>query len=198
MVGIVFNPHKCQIVRGRGSNHERRVASIAVRLFDLLAAQHQLGRDYRNVLRIAALLHDAAKPDGARGHHVRGAEMLLADPSLRLSQWQRRACAFLVRYHRGAIPPRGQEEILVRGDGRRRLRMLLALLRAADGLDSRRQWASAIIVRRKSDTLRIRCLVEENPCEFRERFNKRRKFALLHETLGLRVRVKVSPALVSV
>jgi exopolyphosphatase/pppGpp-phosphohydrolase len=199
MVGIVLNPQGSRKVGGRGSNHERRVASIAVRLFDLLAGQHGLGGDYRNVLRIAALVHDAAKPQGARGHHIRGAQRVLTDSTLRLTHWQRRAVAFLVRYHRGDVPSRGQEEILIAGDGRGRLRKLLAILRAADALDSRRQSAAAIIVRLKSETLlQIRCLVEGESSDFRDRFNKRRKFALLRETLGLRVRVKVSPALASV
>src|SRR4051794_23911798 len=104
MVAVLLNSKARRIVPSRGSSHERRVASIALRLFDLLGQQHGLGPDYRQVLRIAALLHDAAKPHGTRGHHIRGAEMILADADLRLSAWERRASAFLVRYHRGAVP----------------------------------------------------------------------------------------------
>jgi len=182
-------------VRGRlgGSEHERRVATIAPRLFDLLADQHQLDPNYRRLLHLAALVHDAAKPDGADGHEVRGAEMVLADRTLDISPEQRRAVAFLVRYHRGPVPR--ADRILRRGDGRRKLLVLLALLRAADALDSRRVQPTALIIRRTPRKICVKCLVEGDTADAAQMLGRPRKFKLLEKTFGLRVRVRIESTL---
>ena len=181
-------------VRGRFgcSAHERRVTAIALRLFDLLAPVHGLGKSYRKVLRIAALLHDAGRAYGAADHHVNGARMIAEDPSLALSPWQRRAVAYLVRYHCGKVPASSQSKYLQPNDRRRKLRRLLGLLRAADGLDSRRLAASAIIIKRKGRKLRIRCWVEDSLEEARGAFRRRQKFRLLEKSLDLDVSVRVA------
>jgi exopolyphosphatase/guanosine-5'-triphosphate,3'-diphosphate pyrophosphatase len=171
------------------SRHERRVAAIAVRMFDLLCADHGLGMRHRGLLRIAALVHDAAKRYGDADHHVRGARFVLRDRSLRLTARARRAVAYLVRYHRGDIAD--VDGLLRSGDGRRKLRILLALLRAADALDSRNLTATSIVIRKKGRKLKIQCRVEGEIDRARERFARRSKFELLQETLGLRAQVRV-------
>ena len=181
-------------LRGRlgCSEHERRVATIATRLFDLLAAQHGLSKSYRALLHTAALVHDAARPLGADDHNIRGAELVLEDRSLDLTPWERRAVAYLVRYHRGRVPTAG--EIILPGDGRRKLRVLLALLRAADALDSRRVPAQAIIVRRKQRKLRVHCLVgEELEAAARAALGRPRKLKMLEKIFKLRVQVRIEP-----
>jgi exopolyphosphatase/pppGpp-phosphohydrolase len=195
---VAFNtspPLRDVRLRGRlgCSDHERRVATIATRLFDLMAPKHQLAATYRELLHLAALLHDAAKPTGSDGHEVRGAEMVMSDPTLRVTPWQRRAVAFLIRYHRGEIP--AADEILQRGDGRRKLYMLLGFLRAADALDRRRVSATALIIRRTGHKLRVQCLVEGDAGEARKLLGRARKFTLLEQTFGVRVRVRVDSML---
>jgi HD domain len=175
------------------SPHERRVATIALRMFDLLAPQHGLGPDYRRLLRIGALVHDAARRYGAAEHHVRGAQFVLRDRTLGLTASQRRAVAYLVRYHRG--PVEDVDGLLQPGDGRRKIRVLLALLRAADALDSRHLAAEAIVIRRKGGKLRIQCLVDAPLDEARERFERPDKFRLLEKVLGLGVQVRVRQAI---
>src|SRR5687768_15552641 len=67
------------------SGHERRVAQIAMKLFDLLRARHGLDGEHRSLLETAALVHDAAKDASPADHDVRGAEMVLADRWLPLT-----------------------------------------------------------------------------------------------------------------
>src|SRR3954469_6403273 len=60
-----------------GSRHERRVAAITVKLFDLLAPRHRLSDKYRHLLYLAAMVHDAGRLYGAKGHEHSGAAMVL-------------------------------------------------------------------------------------------------------------------------
>src|SRR5258706_8690333 len=105
-----------------GSRHERRVAAIAGKLFDLLHDQHGMSQKYRHLLAVAALLHDAAKVYGSELHELRGAQMMLEDRSLPLSPRERRGIAYLIRYHRGAVPESLEDQsILLAGDKHRKL-----------------------------------------------------------------------------
>jgi len=179
-----------------GSRHERRVAAIAVKLFDLLHAQHGLPAKYRHLLRGAALLHDAAKIDGAHLHDVRGARLMLEDRSLPISPRERRGMAWLIRYHRGPVPQRLEEQsILLAGDKHRKLRIILGFLRAADALDSRKVRPSTIIIKRSGRKLRIGCFVREDCREARRRLGGRGKFELLGAELGLRVKLRIERAM---
>jgi hypothetical protein len=168
------------------------VARIALKLFDLLGDEHGLNDEFRLILQTAALRHDAAKSFSPADHEVRGAAMLLSDAQLTLRGWQRRAAAFLVRFHRdpdaGAaglaefrLPPGRAAEILT----------LLALLQSADGLDSRGVPTSAVIIRRKNRKLQVLCLVSAKLNKARRTFTRRRKFKLLRRVLGIELDVRV-------
>lgn len=176
------------------SAHERRVAVIACKLFDLLRDRHHLDDAHRDLLSIAALVHDAAKESSPADHDVRGAEMVLADRSLPLSPARRRAVAMLVRYHRKAGGARAAAASMPAHDPRALL-VLLALLHAADGLDSRRVHVGAIIVRKKGRTLDLNCLVPRKLTRARRRLTRPRKFGLLGRVLGIDVRVRVERAM---
>jgi exopolyphosphatase/pppGpp-phosphohydrolase len=176
------------------SAHERRVALLAVKLFDLLRARHKLDSAHRQLLWTASLVHDAAKESSPADHDVRGAELVLRDRSLRLSPARRRAVAFLVRYHRDAD---GAIEAAADVDGIKpdALMTLLALLHAADGLDSRRVSVEAVIARRKGRTLHITCVVARKLARARRVLARARKFKLLDRTLGVAVSVRVERAI---
>ena len=180
------------VVTGIGgcTPHERRVARIAVRLFDLLADLHGLGKPHRRVLRVAALLHDLAKPEGNAGHAARGAAEIRAHPALKLTRPARSAVAFLVRHHCGK-PPRARACAGVPESDMKALRTLLGLLRAADGLDSRRASASSIVVRRKGRRLRVRVVAERRVSKLRRAIRRKSKFDLLERGLRLRVRIRI-------
>ena len=178
------------------SMHERRVTDIALRFFDLLQPIHRLSGRHRDVLRLAALVHDCGRRFGARDHHISGAQLVIQDKLLQLSPRERRSVAYLVRYHCGKVPSLARSEYLRDKDRPRKVRLLLAMLRAADGLDSRRVSATAIIVKRKDRRLRVQCWVDSTQMEkARKAFLRRRKYKLLERSLDLDVSVRLGELL---
>ena len=174
--------------------HERRVLSIASKLFDLTGQLHELRPRDRRTLRLAALLHDVGRRFGERNHPADGARMILDDLTLPISVRQRRAVAYLTRYHRGAVPRIGFDDILRRGDRRKAMVKILALLRAADALDNRQLHPPTIAIALKGRKLSIICFVETDVNRARKVYRRRKKFRLLEELLGLKVDVDVQRA----
>jgi exopolyphosphatase/guanosine-5'-triphosphate,3'-diphosphate pyrophosphatase len=170
-----------------GVSHERRVASIARRLVEESIGFHAL--DHRDVrlLRQAAIVHDVGRHAGEKHHPAIGAEMLLKDESLPLKNRHRRALAYMTLYHRGQVPELGKDVILRETDDAKRLRTLLAFLRAADGLDCRSLRAPKLDIRRWGRRLLITCKLREDCPKSRRVFSRRKKFRLLEEALGCRV-----------
>jgi exopolyphosphatase/guanosine-5'-triphosphate,3'-diphosphate pyrophosphatase len=172
--------------------HERRVLAIASALFDLTAHLHELGAAHRKVLRMASLLHDVGRRFGEKNHPADGARMIEDEAYLPLSDRQRRAVMYLTRYHRGAVPEAGYDGILRKGDGRKPLRIVLALLRAADALDSRQLDPPVLSLTLKGSRLSITCFVEQECPRSRKTFRRRKKFRLLEEVLQARVEVQLA------
>jgi exopolyphosphatase/guanosine-5'-triphosphate,3'-diphosphate pyrophosphatase len=117
-------------------DHPRYVARLAIRLFDLLAEEHGLGRDERELLWRGALLHDVGYARGWQSHHKSSFRVLLDTPIPGLSDRTRGIVACIARYHRGA-DPKGSHPVY--GEHSRETRdiieKLAAILRVADGLD---------------------------------------------------------------
>lgn len=176
-----------------GTAHERRVARIASRMFDLTAARHGLSARHRRLLRLAAIVHDVGRCVNDDDHPQEGAYLLLADHALPLSAQDRRLLAFLTRYHRGAVPEPGFERILRRDDPREPAYKLLGLLRAADALDKRPQRREPPRLRLTLDgpRLRVDCLVRKRPRRTEKTLTQPAKFRLLEELTGCRVHVRV-------
>ena len=168
--------------------------AIATKLFDLTAHLHELDATDRRVLRMAALLHDVGRRFGEKNHPSDGARMIEEDGYLPLTGRQRRAVVFLTRYHRGAVPRLGYDGILKRGDGRKDLLIVLALLRAADALDNRQLDPPVLSLALKARRLSITCYIEEECAKSRKTFRRRKKFRLLEEVLRMRVEVEVRQA----
>ncbi|CAN5496411.1 hypothetical protein BH09PLA1_BH09PLA1_10480 [soil metagenome] len=175
-------------------DHERRVLIIATKLFDLTEEVHELKPRDRRLLRLAALLHDVGRRFGEKNHPADGARMIEEDGYLPLSARQRRALSYLTRYHRGAVPRLGYDGILRSGDGRKSLLKLLALLRAADTLDSRQLHPPTLAITLKGGRIAIRCFVQAELSKARRVFSRRKKFRLLEEILDLKVDVEVERA----
>lgn len=174
--------------------HEHRVLVIATKLFDLTEELHDLKPRDRRLLRLAALLHDVGRRFGEKNHPADGARMIEEDRFLPLTARQRRALAYLTRYHRGAIPRIGFDGILRRGDGRRSLMIVLALLRVADALDNRQLDPPTIAMGLKGERIVIRCFVQSDLARARKAFRRRKKFRLFEELLDLKVEVDVERA----
>jgi exopolyphosphatase/guanosine-5'-triphosphate,3'-diphosphate pyrophosphatase len=179
--------------------HERRVAEIAATVFDLAAPLHGLNRgaDAR-LLRLASLVHDVGRCVSEPEHAVEGAAMVLADTTLPLSAVERRLLAYLTLYHRGAVPATGDDDVLHPDDDHGRMLKLLALLRCADGLDSRSlespQLVFALLAGPQRPRLRVTCYLQSDSEKLRRVYRRRKKFRLLEETLGCRLEVEVAMA----
>ena len=171
--------------------HERRVTRVATALFDLTADLHGLGRGERRLLRAGALLHDIGRTGGAEGHDVRGAREILRGEVPGVPNDIRPAVAYLVRYHRGAVPERRREARVDPGISFRTAQTLLALLRCADGLDRRRFGRPTLVMRRGRRGIKITCHVNRGGRAARRAFGRKKKYRLLEEVLGVGVRVEV-------
>ena len=185
-----------------GSAHERRVASVAATLFDLTAPLHGLASIAdRRLLQVAALVHDVGRSAGKDHHPSRGAAMVLSDETLPLTAAERRAVAYLTLYHRGAVPLIGDDDVLHHDqDDADRMLKLLALLRAADALDSRSlespRLVFALLPASGGATvarprLRVTCYLQHDSAKARRVYQRRKKFRLLEEVLDCRVEVEI-------
>lgn len=184
--------------------HERRVAAVASQLFDLTRGLHGLNLAERRLLRLGALVHDVGRCVSKAEHPSEGAWMLLDDTTLPLTPAERRAVAYLTRYHRGAVPPLGEDAVLRPSDGADRLLRLLAILRVADALDSRSldQPARLVFALSASDqrrdggrVLRITCYLTADSTKAHKVYRRRsKKFRLLEDLLDVRTEVELDRA----
>lgn len=170
-------------------SHELRVQRIASRLFDLTARRHKMDRKCRRLLMLAAIAHDVGRCKGADGHHVRGERMIRHASSLPLNKSDRRVVAFLTRYHRGSLP--APDDYISHALDSEGVEPLLALLRAADTLDSRKVLVSELAIRLRGRDLEVLCHIRKGWKRARRKFRRRRKFALLSTVTGIRTHVVV-------
>jgi exopolyphosphatase/guanosine-5'-triphosphate,3'-diphosphate pyrophosphatase len=124
---------------GWDGEHARRVAGMALTLFDRLTALHGLGRREREWLEYAALLHDIGMHISYERHH-RHSCYLIRNGDLRGFEPDEIAVIALVaRYHRRSRPARSHEGYgTLPGRVRRTVRLLSAMLRIAETLDRSR------------------------------------------------------------
>ena len=134
-------------------DHERRVCEIASTLIDLTQGFHRLETYERRLLELASIVHDIGRKVDVKDHPLIGSKMILADDWLPLNESERRAVGYLTRYHRGAVPEVGFDEILTASENRRRMRLVLALLRAADALDGRQLHAAACVCNARQEAV---------------------------------------------
>lgn len=189
-----------------GVRHEQQVAAIAANLFDLTLPLHGLSLADRRLLRLAALVHDVGRCVSKPEHPTEGAWMLLADTALPLLPAERRALAYLTCYHRGGVPLPGHDAVLHADDDHDRLLRLLALLRAADALDSRALVPGRLVFALvgagpaarpgagRPTLLRATCYTETDCPKARRVYRRRKKFRLLEELLGVRIEVDIAQA----
>lgn len=130
-------------------DHSRRVADLALELFDQTRPLHGLGDDERELLKYSALLHDIGEHVAHEGHD-RHAAYLVHHGNLRgFDPDEIVLLTALVRWHRRGDPKTNDTLVgPIDRDTREVVRRLAALLRIADGLDrSRRQVVRHVQVR---------------------------------------------------
>jgi exopolyphosphatase/guanosine-5'-triphosphate,3'-diphosphate pyrophosphatase len=128
---------------GLEREHALQVTRVSLALFDLLAPLHKLDAAARRLLQWAALLHDIGWLERPRRHHKQSYRMIRV-LSLPCDERARLQIALIARYHRKALPSTTHDGYsTLHRDERRRVAILAALLRCADGLD--RQHDNSII-----------------------------------------------------
>jgi exopolyphosphatase/guanosine-5'-triphosphate,3'-diphosphate pyrophosphatase len=173
------------------ARHERRVAMLAERLFSLTAEWHGLSAGDVESLRLGALLHDIGRAHDDARHPEIGARIVERNRKLPLTPRQRRTAMFMTRYHRGAVPREGHDDILLKGEYPQAV-VLLALLRAADALDSRSAGGAEVTITLRGRKLVLSVEPHADSPKARKALAKRKKFKLMEEILGCNVRLKVA------
>lgn len=172
-------------------DHEWRVTRISLALFDLLRRRHKLNHRARDVLALAAMAHDVGRSVDDRTHARQGARLILKEKDLPLGETLRRRLAYLTLYHRGPVPTVGEDGVLLPGEDANSVRLLLAILRAADALDSRRAEPPALRFTCRGRRLHVHCHLRSGSTKSRKIYSRRKKFRLLEETLGCKVELHV-------
>ena len=117
--------------------HARRVARLAIQLFDGLAAEHALKERDRLLLEVAALLHDIGLFVNLRGHHKHSLYLLQAAEIFGLSRDDMQLVGNIARYHRRGLPQKSHPSYSsLSRDERVRVNKLAAFLRLANALDA--------------------------------------------------------------
>jgi exopolyphosphatase/guanosine-5'-triphosphate,3'-diphosphate pyrophosphatase len=116
--------------------HAVHVAGLSGMLYDDLRELHGLGKAERRWLHVAAILHDIGRCAGNKGHHKRSLYLIANSELPGLPRSELRIVANVARYHRKSEPDMRHELYAgLAADGRRKVRLLAAVLRLADALD---------------------------------------------------------------
>jgi exopolyphosphatase/guanosine-5'-triphosphate,3'-diphosphate pyrophosphatase len=111
--------------------HARRVADLAVSLFDQTRELHGLGPVDRELLEYGGLLHDIGEHVASQGHHRHGAYLVEHGQLRGFDPDEIQTLTALVRWHRRGTPEVDPYPLA----DLRRVQLLTAFLRLADGLD---------------------------------------------------------------
>ncbi len=131
--------------------HVLHVAALALQIFDDLKDWHKLAVRDRVLMEAAASLHDigwGVAPGGAK-HHKHSARLIREQRWRHFNRREIEVIALVARYHRRALPKARHSGFrdLSKSD-QRRVCLLAAILRVADGLDRRHlQLVSAVRTR---------------------------------------------------
>jgi exopolyphosphatase/guanosine-5'-triphosphate,3'-diphosphate pyrophosphatase len=121
--------------------HARAVSHLALQLYDGLVKASPTRSDEharsRDILQIAALLHDVGRSKATKGHHKTSFKLIRRlSPPLGWSGTDLAMAATIARYHRGALPRTTQKALHNLTAAERRAAMPLAgVLRLADAFD---------------------------------------------------------------
>ncbi len=117
--------------------HAKKVAEIAVKLFDQLRAEHGLSDRHRLLLEVAALLHDIGNYVNIRGHHKHTWYLLSVSDIFGLGQDDMAVVANVPRYHRRACPSKSHIPYMALDrDARIDVNKMSAIVRLANALDA--------------------------------------------------------------
>jgi exopolyphosphatase/guanosine-5'-triphosphate,3'-diphosphate pyrophosphatase len=128
-----------------GFKHSNHVARLSLQLYDgLLEIGGQLRspeEKAREILRLAAMLHDVGRSKEGKGHHKTSYRLIeRLKPPLGVEGNSLRMAGIVARYHRGALPRPGQKALrnLIPAE-RNRVLWLGGILRLANAFDGDRK-----------------------------------------------------------
>lgn len=127
-----------EMARRYGVNlrHARKVASMALALFESLRPSHRLPAANGRLLEAAAYLHDTGHLISDTGHHKHSAYIVANSDMPGFTNAERQMIALLCRYHRKAMPATRHSPYQdLNAADRKQLLHLIPLLRLADALD---------------------------------------------------------------
>ena len=173
---------------GRDDPHERHIAELALSLFDQTRDLHGLSDADRELLELAALLHNVGTHLSFRGRHRHGRYIIRHSQLRGFTDEEVELLGLIVRYHRGARPRRHDPGIRELDDAARsRVKLLAALLRIAVPLDrGHTQIVKRVSVTKKNGTLDV-VLEGRGDLEL-ELWAVRRKIEPLSRALGVEIR----------
>ncbi len=121
------------------SSHLIFVSDLSCKLFDSLSPLHGLGEKEREMLAMAAILHDIGLSRGVKRHHKESMDIILnAGENLKLPPISRQIIALTARYHRHAVPKTTHAVYCNLNKKEREIvDIISSLLRIADALDRR-------------------------------------------------------------
>ena len=179
---------------GQSGRHPKRVAKLALKLFDETRELHNASQQDRRILEYGAILHDIGQLIGYERHEHHAAYIIRNGDLRGFTTKEREELALLARYHRKSRPKRRDPEFAQLGPKRRRVIELLAgMLRVADGLDrSHHQSVADLRCETKGKTLSIIAQVVGD-AEL-EVWGAKRKLKLLARALRRELVLKTEPA----
>lgn len=164
--------------------HSVQVTRLALRLFDDTQHLHKMGRNDRELLKFASMLHDIGYYISRRKHHKHALYIILNADLKGFRPEEIEIIAHVARYHRRSIP-KERHELYNRLEKniQQRIRKLSGFLRVADGLD-RSHFQNVIKLQavKSQNGFNIQ-LVTESDAEL-EIWGAKRKSELLQELLG--------------
>lgn len=129
---VISLARRCQYPK----THSHHIAGLAISLFDQTRALHQLGKQEREWLEYAALLHDVGYVINPRQHHKHAYYLIKNSDLAGFTSEEIEIIANLARYHRRAHPgPQHEGYQILSIKDRKKLKALSAILRIVDGLD---------------------------------------------------------------
>ncbi len=129
---VISLARRCQYPK----THSHHIAGLATSLFDQTRTLHRLGKQEREWLEYGALLHDVGYVINPRQHHKHAYYLIKNSDLAGFTSEEIEVIANLTRYHRRAHPgPRHVAYQSLSVADRKKVRVLSAILRIADGLD---------------------------------------------------------------
>lgn len=122
------------------AKHARHIASLALKLFDELKAEHGLDLRDRLLLEVAALLHDIGLFVNLRAHHKHSQYLISVAEIFGMSRDDLLIVSNIARYHRRGLPQRSHIPYMALDrEAKIVVNKLGAILRMANALDADHQ-----------------------------------------------------------